>query len=221
MKAIIFDMDGLMFDTESLWVSSAINACKQMEYKITEKLPTLCIGTNKETTKNIFQKHLGNTFDFETFYLISRDIMKEEIKKEGLKTKKGLLELLSYLKDKNYLLAIASSSTKKVINDYLKLTNIDKNNFYKIVSGEDFKESKPNPDIFIKTCELLNVKPNEAIVLEDSNNGITAAYKAGCKTILIPDIDILKDQTIKMATYQVQSLLEVIDILENNIESNK
>ena len=170
IKAVIFDMDGLMFDTESIWLKACSITAKEMGYDVSLDVALSCIGTNYETTKKIFE--LQYDFDFEDFYIKYRKRMNNLIDNEGIEVKEGLFELLSYLKKSGYKLAIASSSKKNTIYKYLKITGIDKDLFSHIVSGEDFEVSKPNPDIFLKTCFLLNMEPKEVMVLEDSNNGI-------------------------------------------------
>ena len=212
IKAIIFDMDGLMFDTETIWLKACDIIGKSMGYDIPLEVPISCIGTNRETTKNIFESLYD--FDFEEFYTKYRNKMNDIIDTEGIGIKEGLFELLDYLKEKDYKLAIASSSRKETIDKYLRISGVDKDLFAYIVSGEDFKISKPNPEIFIKTCSLLNVKPEETMVLEDSNNGIKASSSAGCISVLIPDRDVIKKETLEMADYTVKSLKDVIDILE-------
>ena len=213
IKAVIFDMDGLMFDTEKLWEETFIVVGNKMEYDLTKEFHLKTIGTNYKTINDIFKKEFGIDFPVHTFYKEARKYMDEKIKKEGLKIKKGLLELLNYLKENNYLIAIASSSKKERINWYLDIINIDKNIFNAIICGDDVKRGKPEPDIFLKACEKLKVNPKETIVLEDSNNGIRAAKKAGCISVLIPDLDIIKKDTI--FDYKLKSLLDVIDLLEN------
>ena len=212
IKAIIFDMDGLMFDTEKLWEETFIVVGKKMNYNITKEFHLKTIASNYKSIEKMFQKEFGHDFPFETFYKEARNYMDSKIKKEGLKIKEGLLELLNYLKANNYLLAIASSSKKERIKWYLKMSNIDENIFNVITSGDEIKRGKPNPDIFIKTCQKLNIKEKDAIVLEDSNNGIKAAKKAGCISVLIPDLDIIEKDTI--FDYKLKSLKEVISLLE-------
>ena len=214
MKTIIFDMDGLMFDTETLWVTSAVKTGKEMGYNFSKELPISTIGTTQQTTKKLFKEKLGQDFPFEIFHDKYRAIMDEIIRKKGIKVKKGLKQLLNYLIKNNYIIAIGSSSGIDRIEWYLEKAHIDKNLFKLIFSGEDLKHSKPAPDIFIETCKKLKINPNEAIVLEDSNNGIKAAYTAGCIPILIPDINIITQETREMAKYEFKDLTKVIDFLE-------
>ena len=214
IKAVIFDMDGLMFDTEKLWEDAFSVVGKKMGYELSNEFHMKTIGTTEKKIALIFKEKFGADFPFDKFLLNCRKYMDEIIGNGGLKIKKGLLELLDYLKKNNYLIAIASSSRLARIKWYLKCANIDENIFDAIVSGEDIINGKPNPDIFLKACELLNVKPEEAIVLEDSNNGIKAAFSASCIPILIPDLDIIKEDVLKKAKYKFSSLLDVIDYLE-------
>ena len=214
MKTIIFDMDGLMFDTETLWITSAVKIGKEMGYNFSKNLPISTIGTTQKTTEKLFKEKLGQDFPFELFHDKYRALMDEVIRKKGIKTKKGLKQLLNYLIKNNYTIAIGSSSTIDRINWYLEKANIDKNIFKLIFSGVNLKHSKPDPEIFITICQKLNINTSEAIVLEDSNNGIKAAHKAGCLSILIPDVDIIKEETRQMADYEFKDLTKVIDFLE-------
>ena len=212
IKAVIFDMDGLMFDTEKLWEETFVVVGKKMGYDVTKEFHLKTIGSNYKTIETMFQKEYGKDFPFEEFYKEARQYMDGKIKKEGLRIKEGLFELLNYLKENNYVIAVASSSKKQGIEWYLEITGIDKNIFSAITSGDEVKRGKPNPDIFIKTCQKLNVKEQETIVLEDSNNGIKAAKKAGCISVLIPDLDIIKKEVI--FDYKLKSLSEVVNILK-------
>lgn len=213
-RKIILDMDGTMFDTEPLWEKAFIKTGKELGYNFTIELHNKTIGSNEDYLKEILTKEMGKDFPFDTFmknYLVNMDTIVYE---DGIGIKEGLLELLDYLINNNYDIAIASSSSIKNIKRNLKVSNIDENIFKVVVSGEDFSKGKPNPEIFIKTCELLNSNPNETIVIEDSNNGIKSAYNAGCIPILIPDLDQITNETKEMSKYQFKSLKEVINLLE-------
>ena len=215
MKTVIFDMDGLMFDTESLWIKFSKEVAKEYNIVLSEKLIYGVIGTKQSETKKAFLEEYGEDFDFDGFLKLYRKLSFDYIKKEGTPIKKGLLELLEYLKKENYKIAIASSSRREILEFYLKNANIPENTFNIIVTGNMVKKSKPAPDIFIKTFELLEEKHNQCYILEDSNNGIVAAHLSGGITILVPDKDKIRDENLKKAKYIFNDLLEVKKFLEN------
>ena len=147
---------------------------------------------------------------------IKRKYMDEDIKINGLRIKKGLKELLSFLKSKNIKIAIASSSEIDYVKEKLKEANIDENIFDSIIGGDMVKIPKPDPYIYAKSCEILNVLPEYTLALEDSDYGIESAYKAGLKPILVPDIKEPKKETYNMAYKKCNNLLEVIDLFEED-----
>ena len=213
-KAVIFDMDGLMFDTENYWIEFGIDIAKNFGYNLTEKFINKITGTNYDNIKrNLFITY-GDKFPIEDFYEELRNKIYNDMETNGIRIKKGLIELLKYLKDNNYLIAIASSTSKIIIEKYLSYANIDKNIFNIIVSGVDFKNGKPFPDIYINTCKLLNIKSDETLVLEDSTNGIISAYNANCDVIWIPDRIEVPLDIQKLAINKFDSLIDVIDFLK-------
>lgn len=214
IKAVIFDMDGVMFDTETYWIDFGIDIAKEFGYTITREFINSITGTNYDNIrKSLTSQYKG--FPVEDFYKKFRKKIFDEMNTNGIKIKKGLLELLTYLKNNNYKIAIASSTSKKIIYKYLGYANIDSSIFDAIVSGEDFEVSKPNPDIYLKTFELLDILPKECIIIEDSNNGIMSGYRAGGEVVWIPDVAYVSKSTQMLATDTFKSLLDVIDYLEN------
>ena len=214
VKAVIFDMDGLMFDTEKLWEDAFYHIGKDFNVTLDAKFHMRTIGITEKNICAIFKKEFGQDFPFDEFLYKCRQYMDDIIKKGGLKQKKGLKELLEYLHSNNYLIAIASSSKRKRILWYLECAGIDRNIFLTIISGEDVTNGKPNPEIFLKASKLLKTIPEETIVLEDSNNGLIAAIAGEFISIAIPDIDILKKEVLDKVDYKFESLLDVIDLLK-------
>ena len=220
IKAVIFDMDGLMFDTEALWLTGGVQVGQSLGYVVNDRLIRSCIGTTHETTKQLFYQEFGPDFPFDQFYNGYGDYILKTVKEQGIAMKKGLIELINYLKAEKYLLALASSSAYIRIALYLGQNQLSEALFDVIVSGDEVQKGKPHPDIFLKTCSKLKIKPVEAIVLEDSNNGITAAYQAGCWPVLIPDMDIIRPEVSKMAYKSFENLLEVRDFFKTIKKNN-
>ena len=216
IQAIIFDMDGLMFDSERFWLEKGQELIKKFGYVSDISVVKKALGTNKEKTKEIFLEAYSKDFPFDDFYDEYVAYILEIVKKEGTPIKKGLISLIKYLKENNYKMAIASSSKYDKIYSYVDNANIDRNIFDVIMSGQNVKRSKPDPEIFLKTIQELNVKPENTLILEDSNNGIKAAYNSGAIPILIPDLDIITEENEKLVYKKLNNLSEVIQLLENH-----
>lgn len=214
IKAAVFDMDGLMFDTEKLWLDSVMKTNDVYGYNVPMELAMECVGKRKDYTKLRLKEVLGDDFDADKFREFNVYFMEEDVKKNGLKIKKGLAELLEYLMVNGIKVAIASSSSNDEIKNRFKEANMSLIYFDSIIGGELVSEPKPHPQIYLKSCEALNVKPEEAIALEDSEYGIIAASKAGMKVILIPDVKMPSEETQKLVYRKFDNLLEVISLFE-------
>ncbi|NYV27453.1 HAD family phosphatase [Streptobacillus felis] len=212
IKLCIFDMDGLIFDTEKEYIRQAVKFAKTNNIDITEEQMHSVIGTNNEACVKFYKSHFPNLDFKKIFKTIEEEIMKlSDERKIGVK--KGVKELISYLKNENIKLAIASSSQKNKIHKLLKNEELYQY-FDFIISGEEVLESKPNPEIFLKTIKHFGLNPCDCIVLEDSYNGIRAAHKAGAIPVMIPDLLIPTDETDKLCFKTLDNLLEVIKLLE-------
>ena len=113
--------------------------------------------------------------------------MEDYYSKNKVPVKKGLFKLIKYLNNNEYKIAVVSSSSTKDVEKHLKDVGII-HEFDAIVCGDMIEKSKPEPDIYLKACELLSEKPSDCYAIEDSQNGVLSAYRAGCKTIMIPDL---------------------------------
>lgn len=220
IKAVLFDMDGLMVDTESLATEAFIHSAKKQGYDMTKEETLLVLGF---TTKSIYE--------FWENYFKNSDVSGKQLVDDHYKYIENILfttgprkmpyieELLKYLKESNYKVAVASSSNMNHI-----INNIEKTELKKYIdefaSGAEVENGKPAPDVFLLAAERLGVKPEECLVLEDSKAGVIAGSSAGAKVIMVPDM-FKPDEECKERTYRiVGNLGEVISILEEKNNEN-
>lgn len=213
-KAVIFDMDGLMFDTEFLVKEGWDIVGKKLGFGELGYMINKTLGVNAKKAKEIFFEEFQHKVDVDELTKYTREYAYKYYDKNGVPVKKGLYELLKYLKDKNYKLAVASSSRRESVMHHIEDAKVSEY-FDAIVCGDMIQNSKPDPEIYLRAAKELNVEPNNCIALEDAPNGIKAAYKAGMKVIMIPDMIEATEETKKMLTVQFEHLGEVIEYLEN------
>lgn len=187
IRAFIFDMDGLLFDTENLFLTYADATKKELGYSIPRKLHIESIGRTFADTKLIFLNHLGRDFPMNDFMQQTKDRVYEHIDRYGMPVKPGAVELLEELKARGIRTVVASSSAYWMIEKNLAAAQMTAY-FDLIVSGEEVENGKPAPDIFLLAAERAGVTPEECVVLEDSNNGALAGCAAGMLTVMVPDI---------------------------------
>lgn len=213
-KAILFDFDGLMFDTEKLWKYYNQQANKLFNVDFSEEDRIKIAGANEVEIRKIIKK-LYTNLDVDTYRDWIRGKVHFHQKNKEVELKKGLIELLEYAKHNNILSAIVSGSESVIIKNLLSKSNINHNNFKAIITGDMKVNPKPSPDVYLLACKELMIKPSEAIVLEDSYNGVRAGKKAGCFTIMIPDTFPPNDEMKQTADLILNDLNEVIEFLKN------
>ena len=186
IKSIIFDMDGVIFDTELVYLEIWSKVFEKYGYKLQKEVYAEVLGTGRENVKKVFLNNYGNELPIDKMYREKDEDLEKAVDK-GIPLKQGAYEILSYLKNNNYKIALATSASKERALKQLRYADIEKF-FDVIVSRDDVKETKPNPDIFLKAAKKLNVNPNECIVIEDSSAGIKAAFNAGMAGIHVVDL---------------------------------
>lgn len=214
IQAAIFDMDGLLFDTERLAIQTWINASSKLDWVMNETLIIKAIGRNKQDTKKIFQNALGMDFPFEEIIEICYKLTDEFIRKNGIPIKDGVFEILSALKSKKLKLSLATSTNTEIAEKNLEIADIGKYFSY-VIGSEKVEKGKPEPDIFQFASDKMNISPEKCIVFEDSENGILAAYRAGMRPILIPDIKIPTTEVLEICFKKYNSLIDAEQDLEN------
>lgn len=214
IKAIIFDMDGLMIDSERVTFECYQERLKDMNLTMDEEFYKTLLG---KPIKGIYQRFYdvyGNDFPIENVIQDVHQLMAERFETEGVPVKKGLVELLHYLKDNNYKTIVATSSNRDRVDKILAQAKITEF-FNDSICGDEVTKGKPNPEVFLKSCQKLGVNVDEAIVLEDSEAGIQASYDANIKVICIPDMKYPEKQYEEKTFKILKDLTEVTAYLKS------
>ncbi|MBN2011685.1 HAD family phosphatase [candidate division KSB1 bacterium] len=219
--AIIFDMDGLVVDTETIAKITWQQAIREFEYTISETDYLAIIGRKIPDIRNHFKNLFGADFPYEAVSARKGELAAAHIDAHGIAVKPGLHELIDWLDARSIPKAVASSTFRNGVMMRLRVTGLT-DRFPLIVSGDDVKHGKPAPDIFLKASEMLGLPPADCLVLEDSNPGIEAAHAAGMPAIMVPDLLIPTEQCRQWALKILPSLVDVQAFLksENGSDSN-
>ena len=212
IELVIFDMDGLMFDTEKVAKRAWKEAGDKFGYKLEGKLFDSFLGRNIVSVKNIVVDTYGENCPVDDIIKEVKYIENKIVDDEGLVVKEGLYDLLEHLKGINVKLAVATSSKRERATKLLTLAKIE-NEFDYIICGDEVTKSKPDPEIFLKVAEKLNCNPENCIVMEDSRQGIQAAKNAGMKPIMVPDLLDADEETSARLYKKIKHLGEAIEII--------
>ena len=219
IDAVIFDMDGVLIDSERISFKCFQEVFKEYNYEIDEPFYLKVIGRNFEGIKALMVEEYGDDFPFDIIYRKKADLAHEITNKNGVIVKPGVHELLDYLNQKKYKIAVASSTRKERVLELLEEAKIKDKVDY-IIGGDQVENSKPNPEIFLKAAKGLDIKPENCMVIEDSDAGITAAHAAKMIGIHVPDMKFLEDENKDLAFKICGSLSEVKEYLEENKKTN-
>ncbi len=213
IRGVIFDMDGLMTDTERLFIRLWCEVMTERGYPEHRDVVTHCIGLNHGATREYVRQTLGEDFDYQS---IISEVAKRSVafcETQGVPVMPGLYELLDYLDSRHIPYAVATSTVQK--NATWRLENIGVlDRLHGMVTGDMVTVGKPEPEIFEKAAAVLGLPTNQCMVLEDSPHGILAAYRAGCMPVMIPDLKQPDAETSKLLYARCDSLVDVPALIE-------
>lgn len=212
VKGVIFDMDGLMIDTEKLLKRFWCQAANEFGYPMKEEhvLSIRSLAAKYAIPK--LKGYFGEDFDYNTVRSRRMELMNQYIEQHGVEKKKGLDELIVYLKKENIKMAVATATDEVRTKKYLESIGIY-HLFDRIVCATMVENGKPAPDIYQKAAELLQLSPENCMALEDSPNGILSAFCAGCIPVMVPDLDEPNRETLDILYKKVEDLEKVIPII--------
>ncbi len=214
IKAVIFDQDGLMFDTERLMAKAWMAVGQELGFEVDEGFLSATRGMNHEDTKASFEHRYGTSYDFYEIRARKKALFMEILERDGLPVKPGLKELLIYLKTKGYKIALASAASRWYAERNLKEAEIE-TYFDFVICGDMVTHAKPDPEIFLKAAAGLGERPEHCIVLEDSLNGVEAGIRGGFVTIMVPDLTQPSEALRSRLHGVCTSLVEVKEWIQN------
>lgn len=213
IQGIAFDMDGLMFDTERLAKDGWAYAGSLLGIEGAREASMKTIGLNAEGAMRVFKERFGENFNFQAARKLRVDYVASYIEKNGVPIKEGLIELLQFLEKNRYRMTVATSTERETATNYLRKAGVA-DYFPAIVCGDMITRGKPEPDIYLKAAETMGLAPGDCLALEDSPNGIRAAFRAGMKPVMIPDLVEPDGEVERLLFQKVKTLKDIIKLLQ-------
>ena len=211
IKAVLFDMDGVLFDTEIVMKEGWLKAARELNFTLTEEHLSQMRGSALPRSRKLFEEWFHGKVTYDEGRAIRSAYLNDYIQRNGVPEKPGLHEFLSWLKEHSIKIAVATSTTRRVAEDYWKQSGIDQY-IDASVCGDEVINSKPDPEIFLKALGKTPFNKDEAVIFEDSENGIRAAHAAEIPVICIPDLKYPNDSLKELPIHIVDSALDVIDL---------
>lgn len=213
IRGILFDMDGLVLDTEVLFSRFWMAACHFYGFPMTREQSLEMRSLSKTAGQEKLTGFFGPSAHYPTIRAKRIELMDAFIAENGVEPKPGIFELMDYLEENHIAAAITSSSPVHRIQEYLRPLGLY-HRFQKICSGHEVPNGKPAPDIYLHGAAQLGLTPEECLALEDSPAGILSAYRAGCLPVMIPDLDQPDENTLPRLYARADSLSDIISLLK-------
>lgn len=213
IRGVLFDMDGVVLDTEKLYARFWREAVAKLGYTMSYEQALGMRSLNNAAGQAQLESYFGPGISREEVRTIRIELMEAYIAEHGVEPKPGIRELLCYLQDNGIKTAITTSSPLERVRRYLEPLGLLER-FGRLCSGHEVPRGKPEPDIYLYGAACLGLEPGECLALEDSHTGILSAHRAGCLSVMIPDLDQPAEETKKLLFAQADSLRDVIGLIE-------
>ncbi|MCR5592216.1 MAG: HAD family phosphatase [Saccharofermentans sp.] len=211
IKAVIFDLDGTLTDTEKFYQKAWPQALEHYGYKCEPWMPLELRSLGRPFAPLKFKEWFGEDFDYDRVRSYRKKLI-EEYLKPGIPLKPGAVEILDYLRESGITVAMATANDIERTKRYLgRIGLLDK--FDRIICADMVKQGKPAPDIYSYACESLGLGPGQTIAVEDSPNGVRSAAAAGCKTVMIPDLTEPDEELGKLLYARIDRLIDLKELI--------
>lgn len=213
IRGVLFDMDGLVLDSEKLYSRFWMEACRFFGYPMTYEQSLKMRALNRHAGSAMLESFFGPDADYTQIRAKRIELMDAFIEENGVDLKPGIFELLAFLKENDISCAITSSSPPERIRSHLAYHGLDMQ-FDRLCSGYEVPRGKPEPDIYLHGAASLGLRPEECLALEDAPSGILSASRAGCLPVMIPDQDQPNGETVQLLYARADSLVDIIDLVK-------
>lgn len=215
INAVIFDMDGVLIDTEKHYNAAWCEAARSAGFDFTRQHALMLRSLDAKLASKLMKDIFGEGFDYFAIREVRRRLVAERLAKYGLEKKPGIDELLFFLQKKGIKTAVATATPIELTYQHLERICV-KDKFDKIVSAKQVAHGKPAPDVYLYACEQIGEKPENCIAVEDSPNGIKSAYAAGCKPVMVPDLTQPDEEIMPMLYGVAETLTDIKEIIDIN-----
>ncbi len=212
LHAVVFDMDGVLIDSETLYKKHAHETAKELGFVISDELHLSTVGLTGPMGEALVRAELGDEFPFEEFDHIWRGKVAAAMM-DHVPLKPGVREILTLLDTLEIPTAVATSSTREAAEHHLTRADILQH-FSALVTGDDVENSKPHPEPFLLAAEKLEVDPENCLAFEDSHNGIRSAHGAGMQAIMVPDMLASNEEMEALTIAVMKDMFEAIKRFE-------
>lgn len=216
IKGAVFDMDGLMFDSERITYNGWQKLMDENGYEYSIDVFKQTVGRRKKEVEQFYYSKYGKDFPYRKLSEIQRNNYINFVMAKGAPVKKGLYEILEFLKDNDIKIALATSTSRQTSLINLESAKVEKY-FDTLVCGEDVTNGKPDPEVFLTAAKKIGIEPEQCVAFEDSFNGIRSAFAAGMTTVMVPDFIQPTDEILTMVNYLCSDLSNAVEVLKNVI----
>lgn len=217
LKAVIFDMDGVLIDTEKYLVKYWCIAAREAGFDMKPEHGMLIRSLAGKYAGPLLQEIFGEEFDYSKIRARRKELMAAHIREHGVEIKPGAQEILAYLKEKGILTAVATATDEQRAERYLTEIGIRKY-FDRVICATMVENGKPEPDVYLYAAGEIGCQPKDCIAVEDSPNGVKSAVSAGIPTIMVPDLTQPDQEIAKIIYKKADSLMDLIPLIKSELE---
>ena len=211
--AVIFDMDGVLIDTEKHYNAAWCQAATEAGFPFTREHALLLRSCEAKEGEKLMQGIFGPSFDYYAIRERRRELVRERLAQYGLEKKPGVEETLRFLRAKGIKTAVATATALDITKSHLTTIGVC-DLFDSIVSAKNVAHGKPEPDVYLYACEQIGERPQDCMAVDDSPNGIMAAYRAGLRTVMVPDLTQPDEELTKYLYACVNSLSDLCELVD-------